>query len=104
ITTCLHKDPRERFQCAQDLKLQLTWLRQSAKEAISKSAAEPATVAMRIWAVAATLLFLVAAAAVGLLWLRIPEPASLEAFFFLPERVSSPLTNNDAVAPVVLSP
>ncbi|HZP61990.1 MAG TPA: protein kinase [Terriglobales bacterium] len=104
ITTCLHKDPRERFQCAQDLKLQLTWLRQSAKEAISKSAAEPATVAMRIWAVAATLLFLVAAAAVGLLWLRIPEPASLEAYILPPEKASFTLNNDDAAGPVVLSP
>ena len=103
ITACLHKDPGERFQCAQDVKLQLVWLRQTSKEAKSKSA-ETAIPAMRIWAVAATLLFLLAAAAASLLWLRTPEPASVEAYILPPEKASFTLNNDDAAGPVVLSP
>ena len=104
VTTCLNKDPRARFQCAHDLKLELSWLRQTAKEVKSNSPAEPATHTTRIWAAAATLLFLLAVAAVVLLWLRAPEPASLEAYILPPEKGSFTLTNDDAAGPVVLSP
>ena len=41
IRTCLAKDPDERFQTAQDLKLQLRWLLQSGGAASKPAPAEP---------------------------------------------------------------
>jgi len=99
ITTCLKKDPRERFHCAHDLKLEMTWLRESGKPAATTGRVN----AQPWWAIAAIVLALTAGA-VGLLWWRAPAPTSVEAYVLPPEKNSFTLNNDDGAGPVVLSP
>ena len=101
IMTCLSKDPRERFQCAHDLKLELSWLGESGKQDTPVPGAS--TNARAWWAIAAIALVL-AAAAMVLVWLHVPAPTDIEAYILPPEKNSFTLNNDDAAGPVVLSP
>jgi eukaryotic-like serine/threonine-protein kinase len=103
VTTCLNKDPHARFQCAHDLKLELTWLRQPATT-IKQPTATPGTPAARLWAVISTVLLLISASVIGFLWLHAPAPTSLETYILPPEKNSFTLNNDDVSGPVVLSP
>ena len=104
VNTCLNKDPQARFQCAHDLKLELTWLRDSGKEAKAgrKEAASPAI--GRVWWIFAALVLLLAGAVAALLWFRTPTPMSLEAYILPPDKTSLTLNIDDAAGPVVLAP
>ncbi|MBV8053468.1 MAG: protein kinase [Acidobacteriaceae bacterium] len=100
INTCLKKDPRERFQCAHDLKLELGWIGQSGKETKKK---EKKAFGQIWWALAAIALIAVAGIA-AMFWLRASTPGAIEAYVLPPEKNSFTLNNDDAAGPVVLSP
>jgi len=100
INTCLKKDPRERFQCAHDLKLELGWIGQSGTE---KKKKEEKISGQTWWAIAAIALIAVAGIA-AMFWLRAPTPIAIEAHILPPEKNSFTLNNDDAAGPVVLSP
>ena len=103
VNTCLNKDPGERFQCAHDLKLELSWLRKSGEETNRKASAAPGLPKGRVGWVAAAALVLAAAMA-SLLLFRAPGSLSLEAYILPPEKTSFTLRIDDASGPVVLSP
>src|SRR5579872_5930459 len=67
IRTCLEKNPEERFQTAQDVKLQLKWI--AAGDPVpSASAPTPSTEPSRVgWVVAAVAILMAAAAGLGYL-------------------------------------
>jgi eukaryotic-like serine/threonine-protein kinase len=106
IQTCLSKDAGERFQCAHDLKLQLSWLEQDVDSA--ESEAEPTTEAgtrfPRSLAGIAMGVATLAAAIAVFLWLRTAAPMSLETYILPPDKSSYTLSSDDASGPVVLSP
>ena len=102
ITTCLKKDPRERVRCAHDLKLQLQWLGEERTQPKPETAREPARTNSAPWIIAA--LAVVLAATVTMLWTRVPQPVSVQAYILPPDKSSFTLANDDAAGPVVLSP
>lgn len=103
IATCLKKDPRERFHCAHDLKLELCWLR-DGREDKPKPEETTRTAKAKIWWAMAVIVLVLAAGTMGLVWLRTPAPSAIEAYILPPEKNSFTLNNDDAAGPVVLSP
>ena len=102
VNTCLHKNPQSRFQCAQDLKLELTWLRDSDTHA--KAAQEGATSTRRAWLPIAALSLALIAVLLALFWPHSAAPSSLEAYILPPEKTSFTLMVDDASGPIILSP
>jgi serine/threonine-protein kinase len=103
VSTCLEKDPDERFQTIHDVKLQLKWI----EEAGSQSSVPPPVVSHRknrertSWAIAALLGLIAIAATIGYVQ-RTPKPAQ-------PMRLSAELGADVALytdygANAVLSP
>lgn len=75
VTTCLQKNPEERFQTAHDIKLELQWIAADKSPAVAVSSPSPAFRRQRLgWAVAAVAA-IVAGAAVGMLIYR-PAPTA----------------------------
>ena len=102
VTTCLKKDPRDRFQCAHDLKLQLQWIAAGAE-----AASPVATVAGKgrrasIFLLAAALIVVTIAAV--MLWVWRPQAPAFQAYILPPEKISFTLNNDDGSGPVILSP
>ncbi|MFZ3265409.1 MAG: protein kinase [Terriglobales bacterium] len=102
INSCLSKDPHVRVQCAQDLKLQLMWLRESGMQEASGETEKKGTT--RAWWFFAAACVLLAAVITALVLRRTPAPMSVEAYILPPEKTSFTLTVDDASGPVVISP
>ncbi len=108
VTTCLQKNPEERFQSAQDLKLALQWI---AKEKAPIAASAPAAAgpaasrgrARLVWPLAA--LALLASGALGGILLRPASPpaGAVRTAINAPEKTDFNLTG-DFAGPPVLSP
>ena len=104
VTTCLSKDPRDRFQCAHDLKLELGWIRSAVTAAKPNRAEAPPMVTERIWWAGVLVALLLAAMGATLLWRRPSEPMSIQAYLLPPENSKFTLASDDAAGPIVLSP
>jgi serine/threonine protein kinase/Tol biopolymer transport system component len=107
VTTCLQKNPEERYQSAQDIKLELQWIA-ADRSAPAVTTAEPATKPSRkkerlAWA-AALLAAIVLTAAAVMLFYHPPQSApSIRAVIDAPEKTTFNLTG-DSAGPPVLSP
>jgi hypothetical protein len=105
ITTCLQKDPEDRFQTAHDIKLELQWI--AAQKPVLVTHAEVAAAPIRPsrfpW-IAALVAALIAAAALALLFYR-PHPTanSVRAIISAPDKAMLNLSG-DSGGPPVLSP
>ena len=108
VTTCLQKNPEDRFQTAHDIKLQLQWIATekpaAEKSALEKSATErPTAVPARrplVW-IAVVIAGLLLGAMAGFL-LRRPTPApSIRAAINPPEKTHFSLTGDNAGPPVI---
>jgi len=103
VTTCLSKDPENRFQSAHDVKLQLQWTREIAhKPDISLP-----RVRRRTWQVAAavtlvSLLLMTAAVAIYARWFV--HPPRVQAYIPPPDKMGFNLTDDDGSGPAVISP
>ena len=105
IDTCLKKDPRDRVQCAQDLKLHLSWLSDTPEAPNIEAAAKSAVGSGSKFAVlVAAGIAAVAVAMAAFLWLRAPAPMALETYVLPPDKTSFTLASDDGSGPVVLSP
>ncbi|HTC49584.1 MAG TPA: protein kinase [Candidatus Aquilonibacter sp.] len=104
VTTCLQKNPEERFQSAQDLKLQLQWIAKEKPATASASDAVTTTPRNRrlAWAFAALMLILGIAAGIFLHPASPPAPA-IRTVINSPEKTSFNLAG-DFAGPPVLSP
>ena len=101
VSTCLAKDPDERFQSAHDLSLQLAWVAEAGSQ---DSAIVPATAALRraspatAWSIAA-LFFLLAIALATILYLRPSRPEPLIRSSLMPPAGAAFEPYNFAVSP-----
>jgi Tol biopolymer transport system component len=109
VTTCLQKNPEDRFQTAHDIKLELQWIAaDKSSAATATAAAQPATSNLRDrigWAAAivATLVIAAILAAAGMFLYR-PQPAhAIRTVINPPEKAVINLAG-DAAGPPVLSP
>jgi len=105
VTTCLEKNPEDRFQTAHDIKLQLQWLaagKPAADQAAPAAVAPPAAKHTLPWMAAVVAALLLGAAAATLLRPQHPAP-SIRTVINPPEKTHINLTG-DTAGPPVLSP
>ena len=106
VTTCLQKDPEERFQTARDVKLELQWVASSGSSA--GMAALPRSAAPRrkrlLWVAIALVVGLLTGAGVVALFYPPASPVpSIRTAINPPEKTTLNLTG-DSAGPPVLSP
>ncbi|MCU1296294.1 MAG: serine/threonine protein kinase [Acidobacteriaceae bacterium] len=103
VTTCLRKDPQERYQTAHDIKLQLQWI--ASERPVPPAAAPSAEHSRRpLGWIAAVLAASVLGAIAGFLIHRSnPSAPSTRTLINAPEKTTLNLTG-DAAGPLVLSP
>ena len=104
VTTCLQKNPEERYQTAHDIKLELQWIA-SEKPGSQKPAIHPADARARrsaAW-VFAVIIALVLGAMSGFLLHRVPAAASIRTVVDPPPSTNFRLSDDNA-GPPVLSP
>ena len=100
VRTCLAKSPDQRFQCAADISLELEWLREMPAGLAAPTA--PAGWRSRAgWAVAAALLFLLAALVVYPALKPKPPQYSVHSYILAPEKSAFVLTENHSGPPVI---
>ncbi len=103
VTTCLQKNPEERFQSAHDIKLELQWAA-TEKPATAAAAAEPAPARRPLGWVAVAIVALLLGTVAGFLLHRPSAPAeSIRTVIDPPPGTTFHLTN-DTAGPPVLSP
>jgi eukaryotic-like serine/threonine-protein kinase len=105
VTTCLQKNPEERYQAAQDIKLELQWIA-ADRPAPAVAAATSALTKKRErigWAAAVVAAIVVGAAAAILFYHPAYPGRSIRAVIDPPEKTSLNLTG-DSAGPPVLSP
>ena len=103
VTTCLQKNPEERFQTAQDVKLPLRWIAESGTKAALAPTTSSGMSARLGWIVAGVAL--VAALALGWSYLKIASrPASVMHSSILPPPGAVFVTQVPASGPTVISP
>src|SRR6202051_3888922 len=109
VTTCLQKNPEDRFQSAHDIKLELAWVAADRPTAPTTNAAPlPSSSSSRLkerigWA-AAVIAAMVLGSAAGMFLFHQANPArALRTVINAPEKTSLNLTSDRAGAPV-LSP
>jgi len=105
VTTCLQKNPEERYQSAQDIKLELQWIAlDRSSPAVATATPEPAKKKERIgWAAAVVAAIVVGAAAAILFYHPAQSVRSIRAVIDPPEKTTLNLTG-DSAGPPVLSP
>ena len=109
VTTCLQKNPEERYQSAQDIKLELQWIAtdRPAPAVATETPApalKPSTKKERLGWAAAVVAAIVLGAAAALLFYHPAQPQrSIRAVIDPPEKTSLNLTG-DSAGPPVLSP
>jgi Tol biopolymer transport system component len=103
VTTCLQKNPEERYQSAQDIKLELQWIATDRPApAIATETPAPALKKERIgWAAAVVAAIVLGAAAAILLYHPAQPQRSIRAVIDPPEKTSLNLTGDSAGAPVL---
>ena len=104
VTTCLQKNPEERYQTAHDIKLEMQWIAaDKSSPAAAPTAPAPRNLERARWA-AALVAAIVLTAAAAMLFYRPAQPAySIRAVIDPPEKTTFNLTG-DAAGPPVLSP
>lgn len=105
VTTCLQKNPEERYQTAHDVRLELQWIateKPSAPVAAAVAVSEPARRPL-IWASAVVAALLLGAAVGFLLHPSKPSAASISTVIDPPPATAFRLTD-DTGGPPVLSP
>jgi serine/threonine protein kinase len=105
VTTCLQKNPEERYQTAHDIKLELQWI---AADKSSPVAAPPTPAPSRSrerlgWAAALVAAIVLTGAAVMLFYHPAQSARSIRAVIDPPEKATFNLTG-DSAGPPVLSP
>jgi eukaryotic-like serine/threonine-protein kinase len=105
VTTCLQKNPEERYQSAQDIKLELQWIAADRPApAVATATPEPEKKKGRIGWAAAIIAAIVVGAAAAILFFHPAQPArSIRAVIDPPEKTTLNLTG-DSAGPPVLSP
>jgi hypothetical protein len=103
VTTCLQKNPEERYQTAHDIKLELQWIADAPPTATQAPVVEPARRPWLPWAVAGVLA--IAMIAFALAYFQSPRASqvSVHSYVLPPEKTVFLLGGNDA-GPPVLSP
>ena len=108
VTACLQKNPEDRFQTANDVKLELQWIA-SGKSSVAQSLQSAAPAPQRSlrnerlgWAIALVAALVLGAAAMFLLYPAKPAPV-IRAFINPPENTAMNLVG-DSAGPPVLSP
>jgi len=104
VTTCLQKNPEERYQSAQDVKLELQWiaLDRSSPAAAKTTPAPPGRERLG-WAAAVVAASVLGAALALLFYHPAPSTHSIRAIIDPPEKTTFNLTG-DSAGPPVLSP
>jgi hypothetical protein len=105
VTTCLQKNPEERYQSAQDIKLELRWIAADRPApAVAAATPEPAKKKERIgWAAVVVAAIVLGAAGAILFYHPTQSARSIRAVIDPPEKTSLNLTG-DSAGPPVLSP
>jgi eukaryotic-like serine/threonine-protein kinase len=105
VTTCLQKNPEERYQSAQDIKLELQWIATGRPApGVATAVPAPAKKKERIGWVAAVVAAIVLTAAAVMLFYHPAQPVrSIRAVIDSPEKTTFNLTG-DSAGPPVLSP
>jgi serine/threonine protein kinase/Tol biopolymer transport system component len=105
VKTCLQKNPEERYQSAQDIKLELQWVAAERPAVVAAPAETLQATSLRQrvgWAIA--MVVAVALALLGGSFLHRPHPAeSIQAFINPPDKTTLNLAG-DSAGPPVLSP
>jgi eukaryotic-like serine/threonine-protein kinase len=105
VTTCLQKNPEERYQSAQDIKLELQWIL-ADRSAPAVATAKPAVSKKKErigWAGAVVAAIVLGAAAALLFYHPAQSARSIRAVIDPPEKTTLNLTG-DSAGPPVLSP
>jgi eukaryotic-like serine/threonine-protein kinase len=104
VTTCLAKDPDERFQTVHDLKLQLKWIAEGGSKAGVPAPAAAQRKSRERWAWCAAGLALLCALMLGLLQLLTPRPdvRAVHSSILPPEKATFAFLGPNVAA--VLSP
>jgi Tol biopolymer transport system component len=105
VSTCLQKNPEDRFLAAHDVKLELQWIASGKPQpAAAEASAAPAAKSRRLsWAAALVAVLLVGLAAGTFLRGPAPVMPSIRTVINPPEKTNMNLTG-DAAGPPVLSP
>ena len=106
VTTCLQKNPEDRYQTAHDIKLELQWIatERSPNSAAATSQPVPSRIGERLgWAVAVVAAIILSAAAGIFLYHPTLSTRSIRTVINPPEKTSINL-GGDAAGPPVLSP
>ncbi len=107
VTACLQKNPEERFQNAQDVKLELQWIASEKPATAPAGSTGQTSVAQRRerlgWAAAVVAAVIVGAAAGMLLYHPARPERSIRSVINPPEKTTMNLTGDNA-GPPVLSP
>jgi serine/threonine protein kinase len=105
VTTCLQKNPEERYQSAQDIKLELQWISADrTAPAVATETPVPSKKKERIgWAAVVVAAIVLGAAGAILFYHPTQSARSIRAVIDPPEKTSLNLTG-DSAGPPVLSP
>jgi Tol biopolymer transport system component len=102
VSTCLRKNPEERFQSAQDIKLELQWVAEKAADKPSLAAAAPSTPGKRLFGWIAAVIAGLVLGAVGATFLHQQQPApSVRTVINPPGKTHINLAGDNAGPPVV---
>ncbi len=105
VTTCLQKNPEERYQTAHDIRLELQWIAADKSSPVAAPATPaPSRIRERVGWSAALLAAIVLTAAAAMFFYHPAQPArTIRAVIDPPEKTTFNLTG-DSAGPPVLSP
>jgi serine/threonine protein kinase len=105
VTTCLQKDPEQRFQTAHDVKLELQWVAGGSSTAAMQALAPPAKHRhSRVGSLFAILLALALGAVAGWFYTRPASPSQVIRTVINPPEKTQLALSGDGAGPPVLSP